>query len=93
MLSMRHFPVMLALALAAPLLCAPARAADPPPAAPDYEGRMEYVLQDSAMVLTGAGCCGDMLYYGNSQGVLRRVADRGQPRRRAQGDGEVWLAL
>ena len=34
MLSMRHIPVMLALALAAPLLCAPARAAAPPPAAP-----------------------------------------------------------
>ena len=49
---------------------------DPPPAAPDYEGRMEYVLQDSAMVLTGAGCCGDMLYYGNSQGVLRAYDTR-----------------
>ena len=49
---------------------------DPPPTAPDYEGRMEYVLQDSAMVLTGAGCCGDMLYYGNSQGVLRAYDTR-----------------
>lgn len=44
---------------------------DPAPAAPDYEGRMEQVLQDSAMVLTGAAFCGDMLFYGNSQGVLR----------------------
>lgn len=49
---------------------------DPAPAAPDYEGRMEYVLQDSAMVLTGAACCGDMLCYGNSQGVLRAYDTR-----------------
>lgn len=49
---------------------------DPAPAPPDYEGRVEYVLQDSAMVLTGAARCGDMLYYGNSQGVLRAYDTR-----------------
>lgn len=49
---------------------------DPSPAAPDYEGRMECALQDSAMVLTGAACCGEVLYYGNSQGVLRAYDTR-----------------
>ncbi|WP_295939871.1 PQQ-binding-like beta-propeller repeat protein [uncultured Alistipes sp.] len=44
---------------------------DPAPPAPDYEGRMQLVLQDSAMVLTGAVMQNNIIYYGNSQGVLR----------------------
>lgn len=49
---------------------------DPMPPAPDYGQRMELILQDSAMVLTGAAFCGEILYYGNSQGVLRAYDTR-----------------
>lgn len=49
---------------------------DPLPPAPDAEGRMRLVVQDSAMVLTGAAFCGEVLCYGNSQGVLRAYDTR-----------------
>lgn len=49
---------------------------DPLPPAPDAEGRMRLVVQDSAMVLTGAAFCGEVLCYGNSQGALRAYDTR-----------------
>ena len=49
---------------------------DPLPPAPDAEGRRRLVVQDSAMVLTGAAFCGEVLCYGNSQGALRAYDTR-----------------
>lgn len=37
---------------------------------------MRLVVQDSAMVLTGAAFCGEVLCYGNSQGALRAYDTR-----------------
>ena len=48
-----------------------ALASDPMPDAPDYEGRAQLVLQDSATVYTGVAFRGDIAYYGTTQGVLR----------------------